>query len=237
MSFGLKVVLTLLPLGIIVGGVMTLVFWAKQPEHFPLRVVELQQELKWVTQDSISEIVSNHMSGGFFGLNVESLQENLLSLPWVSSVSVKRIWPDRISIDLIEKLPLARFGDQGVMSTEGKIFYPDEESLKKLPSNLPMFKGPENYAKDFMQQYFALLEKISPLGLTILELSFSTEGSMQIRLENGIVIIIGKSAIEQRINRFVNVYGNQLKKEIGRVDYLDLRYPHGVAIGWKGQTP
>jgi cell division protein FtsQ len=233
MSLGLKVVFTVLPIGIIVGGIMSLVFWARQPEHFPLRAVELQQELKWTSQDTLSEVVSNFMSGGFFGLNVEDVQQQLALLPWTASVTVRRIWPDRISVHLTEQNPLARFGEKGVISTEGKVFYPDSESLKRLPKSLPLFKGPENYAKDMLQNYFRLMEMLSPLALTISELSFSPEGSLQIRLDNGIAIIIGKSALEQRVNRFVKVYPTRLRKELDKIVYLDLRYPHGIAIGWK----
>jgi len=212
---------------------MSLVFWARQPEHFPLRAVEIQHELKWTPKESISEVVSKYMSGGFFGLNVEAVQQGLATLPWTASVSVKRVWPDRISVSITEQTPLARFGDHGIISTEGRVFYPDLESLFKLPKGLPVFNGPERYAKEMLHYYFELLEMLGPLGLTISELSFSPECSLKIRLDNGIAIIIGKSAIAARMARFVMVYPNQLQKEVKRIGYLDLRYTNGLAIGWK----
>lgn len=217
---------------------MAFVVWSQQPGRFPLRVIEIQDALKWTPLETIQQVVSEQASQGFFGLEVEALQAKLNLLPWIISASVQRIWPDRLLISLKEQTPLARFNEQGILSTEGQIFYPD---LTNISVKLPQFKGPvelkpEVYAKEMLNQYLTLLELLSPLGLGIAELQLSAEGGWRVMLDNGIAIILGKSALNERLGRFALVYANQLQNEIHKVAYLDLRYTNGLAIGWKASV-
>jgi cell division protein FtsQ len=231
MSIGLRLLATILPLGIIVGGILGFLDVVKQPGRFPLRFIEIQNELKWMPPEAISQVVSPYLQQGFFGIDVEAIQKQVNDLPWVSKSHVQRVWPDRISIALTEQNPLARFGETGVLSTEGKIFYP--EILSVLPPGCPWFKGPEKAAMEMLKQYLDFLEMLSPLGLSISELSLSNEGAYRIMLDNGIAIILGKAALNERMGRFILMYPSQLKKETQRIAYLDLRYTNGMAIGWK----
>lgn len=230
MSLSLRMLLALLPIGIILGGIVSLMLMIKQPGRFPLRIIEIQNELKWTATEAITQVVSPYLEQGFFGIDVEAIQKEVNNLPWVSSSQIQRVWPDKISLALTEKNPLARFGETGVLSTEAKIFYPD---LSILPAGYPWFRGPEKAAVEMLKQYLDFLEMLSPLGLSITELNFSEDGAYKIMLDNGIAIILGKAALNERMGRFVLVYPNQLKKEIQRIAYLDLRYPNGIAIGWK----
>jgi cell division protein FtsQ len=229
MSLWVRMVSIILPMGILLGGAMG-VFWSLQPHRFPLRVIEIRDQLKWTSSQAITQVASPYMDRGFFGLDVEALQKALNNLPWMSSVSVRRVWPDRIILSTEEKTPLARFGEEGVLSTEGRIFYPD---LQSLPDRLPQFMGPSDRAKEMVQQYFSILEMLSPLGLSVSELNLSPEGSWRMVLDNGIAIILGKAALNERMGRFVWIYPNQLQMQIHKIAYLDLRYTNGVAIGWK----
>lgn len=229
MSLWMRIVSTILPLGIVLGGTIG-VFWSLQPQRFPLRVIEIREPLKWTSNQSITEVASSFMDRGFFRLDVSALQKALSDLPWIASVSVQRVWPDRIILAAQEQIPLARFEEEGVLSTEGRVFYPDRESV---PSRLPYFRGPIDRAKEMVQQYFNILEMLSPLGLGISELNLSPEGSWQMVLDNGMTVILGKAALNERMGRFVWVYPNQLQAETHKIAYLDLRYTNGMAIGWK----
>lgn len=238
MAQWIRGILPVLPLLAVIGGIMAFVVWSQQPGRFPLRVIEIQDALKWTPLETIQQVVSEQASQGFFGLEVEALQAKLNLLPWIISASVQRIWPDRLLISLKEQTPLARFNEQGILSTEGQIFYPD---LTNISVKLPQFKGPvelkpEVYAKEMLNQYLTLLELLSPLGLGIAELQLSAEGGWRVMLDNGIAIILGKSALNERLGRFALVYANQLQNEIHKVAYLDLRYTNGLAIGWKASV-
>src|SRR5215467_13099023 len=109
MSLWMRGIIAILPLGAVLGGIVALVIWLGQPERFPLRVIEIQDNLKWTSTEVIRQTVSEFISRGFFGLDVGAVQAHLSALPWIASASVQRVWPDRLVISLKEQIPLARF--------------------------------------------------------------------------------------------------------------------------------
>ena len=175
-------------------------------------------------------MVSPFLSKGFFWLNVQNVQDSLGNLPWIQSVEVRRVWPDRLLIILEERTAQATWGENGVLSTEGVIFYPDVSSI---PSKLPRFQGPDDRVKDILQQYFTLLEVLGPVGLTIQALDISKEGSWRMVLDNGMSVVIGKAAFSERMARFILAYPGKLQGKSQQIAYIDLRYTNGFAIGWK----
>jgi len=221
---------TALSLGIVLGGGWGMASWLLQPGCFPIRVIEIRDPLKWTAPQAVTTVVSEYMKQGFFGLDVVKAQKDLSQLPWIESVTVRRVWPERILISAQERVPLARYGEKGVLNTDGHIFYPDVASV---PSRLPRFNGPQDRVKEIMQQYFVLLELLSPVGLSVSDLNLSPEGSWNVVLDNGLAIILGKSALSERMGRFVWAYPNQFQAQTHKIAYLDLRYTNGMAVGWK----
>jgi cell division protein FtsQ len=219
-----------LPLVLLGSGLGGLIIWSKEPDRFPLKALDVQGELKSISEQDIKSLVLPFLPEGFFWVNVQAIQQHVKELPWVETADVRRVWPDRISVQVKEKIAQARWGEKGVLSTEGDVFYP---KALTIPSALPRFDGPDKQAKEVLQQYFTLLELLGPLGLRIQGLVLSPEGSWQAVLDNGITLVLGKTALSERTHRFVLAYQSRLQPESGRIAYVDLRYTNGFAIGWK----
>jgi cell division protein FtsQ len=230
MSIWMRILSIVLPCGIIVAGVGALVVWSRHPERFALRTIEVRAELKHVQEDDIKANVLPFLSQGFFWLNVQSVQDSLKRLPWVHTVEIRRVWPDRLQIKVQEQTPQARWGDQGILSTEGIIYYPE---LSSIPDKLPRFDGPDDSAKEMLQHYLTLLEHLGPIGLTVKALDLSPNGSWRIMLNNGIDVILGKAGLSERLARFVLAYQGSLQAQSEKIAYIDLRYTNGFAVGWK----
>lgn len=230
MSMRMRVVSILLPLVIMLVSVSLLVIWSRHSERFPLKTVEIRTPLQHVKEAEIRASILPFFDKGFFWLNVKAVQACLKELPWVQSVDIRRVWPDRLVVSVTEKTAQARWGEQGVLSTDGNIFYPD---LATIPEKLPLFNGPKSEALGMQQQYFSLLEQLGPVGLTIRSMKLSLNGSLQIMLDNGISIILGKTAMNERMARFVLAYQARLQAQSQKIATVDLRYTNGLAIGWK----
>lgn len=218
---------------LLVGGVLVIVAGASFTKRFPLRAIEIHGNLKYLSAEEIQEVVTHFMKYGFFWLDVNAVQKNISSLPWVSEAWVQRVWPDQIKVNIKEKVPQAIWNETGILSTEAVIFYPD---LSQLPEKYPRFNGPESKASDMQKQYFVFLEALTPLGLSLSELDVTMDGTWKIRLDNGIDIILGKSAINERLYRFVETYPKNLQSLEEKIAYLDLRYTNGLAIGWRKES-
>ncbi len=230
MTRWMRIVSSILLLGIIAGGVVAIILWSQYPGRFPILAIEVQDELKRVTESDIAEACQTHLDKGFFWVDIEGVQQSITRLPWVASASVRRVWPARILVSIQEQVPQARFGEEGVLNTEGLIFFPDKSTI---PGQLPRFNGPKERAKEMLQQYHAVLEKLGPIGLSVVELNLAPNGTWQMRLNNGIAIILGKAELNERLTKFVLAYQVKLQTLISKIAYVDLRYTNGLAIGWK----
>ncbi|MGB0989179.1 MAG: cell division protein FtsQ/DivIB, partial [Pseudoalteromonas spongiae] len=74
--------------------------------------------------------------------------------------------------------------------------------------------------------------------LAIDELVLSERFSWQLTLNDGVTLNLGREERVQRIQRFMDVYPliKKNKKADQQVDYVDLRYDTGLAVGWKPLT-
>ena len=74
-------------------------------------------------------------------------------------------------------------------------------------------------------------KKAIQVNIAILELGpYSTWKAV---LDNGIVLQIGHKEILTRLYHFVKVYPKMIGMHAKDVEYVDLRYPNGVAVQWK----
>jgi cell division protein FtsQ len=230
MSIRMRMVSICLPVAIILVSFLSLVVWSRHSDRFPLRTVEIRSPLHLVKEAEVQASVLPFFDKGFFWLNVKAVQACLKRIPWVQAADVKRVWPDRLLVSVQEKTAQAKWGEKGVLSTDGVIFYPE---VATIPQKLPQFDGPTSEALVMQQHYFALLEQLGAVGLTIQSLNLSLNGALKIMLDNGISIILGKNAINERMARFVLAYQANLQAQSQRIAYVDLRYTNGFAIGWK----
>lgn len=219
-----------LPLVALVVAFYALLVWFQQPDRFPLRVVEIRSELKYLTEDEIKSTTLPFLAKGFFGLDGKGLRDALTALPWAESVNVRRAWPDRLQVSVREHVGQAQWGKTGVLSTNGVLFFPSENAV---PVGLPEFKGSTVRAKEMLGQYLDLLELLAPVGLSVQTLEVTPKGVWHAVLDNGISLILGRSGLSESVARFVLAYQSRLQSKSQRVAYVDLRYTNGVAVGWK----
>jgi len=191
---------------------------------FPLREVRVNARLEHVTREQIETIVRREFAGNFFTLDLAAARAAFEKLPWVRSVAVRRHWPDRLEVALEEHVPLARWGGTALVSAHGEVF------VAAYDGNLPMFMGPEGSAREIAQQYVNFRRTLGVIGRTPVQVHVSLRRAWRIRLDNGLVIELGRERIESRLDRFVAVYDRTVGALQRKLDYADLRYSHGFAV-------
>ena len=80
----------------------------------------------------------------------------------MAQASVRRVWPDRLVIQLDEQLPVARWGDSALLNNEGKAFKP--QNIGSF-SELPRLSGPERAKRKVMRQYQQFSGLLRPQGM------------------------------------------------------------------------
>jgi cell division protein FtsQ len=200
---------------------------------FPVTELEVKNALAKTTKEEIEAATRGRIEGNFFAVDTARVRAALEQLPWVRSVSVRRVWPARLEVTLEEHVPLARWGDDALVNTYGERFNGRSEQA------LPVLLGPAGTEAEVAQRYARFARLVAPLGGELERVVLTPRYAWQLQLAGGLHIMLGRDADagESRLTRFVDAYSATLGKIAGRHEYVDLRYPNGFALrvpGLKG---
>jgi cell division protein FtsQ len=191
---------------------------------FALRHVEVTGDSQHVTHAQLETILQKELKGTFFTLNLPRLRAGFEKLPWVREVRLRRHWPDRLEVNVIEHVPLARWGSTALVNTEGEVFHAAHDG------KLPVFVGPPGTAKEISIQYEHFRRSLASIGATPVRVQVTARRAWQIRLENGPTLELGREDVEARLARYIEVHERTVAALNRRVDYVDLRYANGFAV-------
>jgi cell division protein FtsQ len=197
-----------------------------------LSAVVLENDTRFVQENEIRSTLADLNHRGFFSLDVRDVQLRLEAHPWIASAEVKRVWPDRLVINLVEEAPIARWGADRLLNQQGDIFTPTPGS--NLP-NLPLLQGPEDGQVLMMEQFQVISALLFPHGLRVDQLSLSERGSWELILNDGIRVVAGKQDVLNRLKRFVDIYDSRIKNDIAVIEVVDLRYENGISVKHQAQ--
>jgi cell division protein FtsQ len=224
-------------LNVLLLGVMVLSFvfalnQIKLSDYFPIKNVRVYG-VNRVDHKEVQGLLQPLVNRGFFAINVDIIRDRLLQMPWVSDIFVRRNWPDQVDITVIEKNALARWNDTTLLSTSGELFSPKQETY---PVDLPRFVGPAGQQVVMLDYFNQMNRLLAPLHAKIAHLELTPYFTWKLTLDNGITLQIGHKDILTRLDHFVRVYPKIVGNRTTDVDYVDLRYPNGVAVRWKTVT-
>jgi cell division protein FtsQ len=198
------------------------------PSTLPVRHVSVTGDFVHMSPVGLQERVSEVVRGSFFNVNVETIQNLLLEEPWVREVSVKRVWPDRITVTISEQNAVAQWDEYGLLNSDAVLFMPDKATF---PKELPVLFGPEN-ATDLVLGNLDKLRAILPEGLDVAELALSSRRSWTLKLNNGLLIRLGKSGVIEKTYRFFEYFPTAGLSDLEKIKYVDMRYTNGFIVRW-----
>lgn len=198
--------------------------------------IEISGPFQRVTALHIEAAISDEIDAGFVGADIDSIREQIVALPWIDQARVARRWPSRLSISVTEQVPAAVWGDSGLLNTRGELFVTD---LRHLPAELPRLSGPDSRSTEVAARYLAVREQLIPVGLDIRRVHLDARGSWEMTLGNGIEVRLGRRAVADRTDLFLEIVVSIITTRAMDIDYVDMRYGNGFTIGWKSgsQTP
>lgn len=221
-----KLLLGLLLAVILVSG------WFKltNPATLPIHQVKINGHFSHIDSGALRQTILPFVARGFLGIDTSGLQDRLQQLPWVYSATVKRVWPDTVIIEIVEQRAIARFNDNTLLNQYGDLFTVESA---QMPVDLPFFIGSAGQQVLMWQTYQKLTALLAPLGLKITVLGLDARQSWRLQLSNSIVLLLGKTDPEERLHRFITAYSQVVGSKAAQINYIDLRYPHGMAVGLK----
>ena len=191
---------------------------------FPLRDIQLTGDVAHVTREQVEAVVSRELRGNFFTVDLAHARAAFEKLPWVRRVNVRRHWPDRLEFAVEEHKPLARWGFTALVSAQGEVF---EAAIN---TRLPVLQGPEGTAPEVVSHFQAFEHALEPVGRHIVQITLSARRAWVLKLDDGMVIELGRENLGARLAGFVSAYERTVARLPQGPRYVDLRYTNGFAV-------
>ncbi len=210
----------------------TAVYLSYQDTLLPIRTIQLSGTFRYIDQQEVESTVQHTIGQGFFSLDINQVQQALGDKPWVESISIRRIWPDRLDIAIVEKRPAARWDDNHLLSDQAVVY----RARTKAFAELPLVHTAGNNPRQMLDLYYRLAGRFAGLNETLVAVRKDSRGALEMQLANGLKIKVGRSDIERKIARFVVIYRAQILPRQEDIQALDLRYSNGFAVAWKKEV-
>jgi len=199
----------------------------------PVGALVVEGPFQRVTAVQVQAAAAEGLQGGFLSLDLGELRDRVAALDWVDSVRVNRVWPDVVRVRITEHRAAASWGETGLLNIRGELF---TTHARHPYAELPRLSGPTGSEQDVARLYLAVRGRLADAQLALDSLSMDARGAVEVVLGGGQRIKLGRHDVDARLQRFFAVVAPALAGEIERVEYVDLRYTNGFAIGWEAEV-
>jgi len=204
--------------------------WLADPYRFPLSVVEVRGDFRFLDKTQLQAALAEHAAGGFFTVDVAAVRTAAEQLPWVYKASVRRVWPATLRLHIEEQEPIAHWGERGYLNRFGQPFLPEETDM---PLELPWLAGPDGHEIKVLEYYLRVVQALGPLGMQVARLELDVRRAWHLQLRDGVQLELGRADTWQRLQRFVRAYPEVFVGREEQLQQVDLRYSNGFSVRWQ----
>lgn len=224
------------------GGVLlaalagALVMKLLDPATLPIKSVRIEGRFTHVSAAELQQKLAAVAAGNFLSVNVEAIRHAAQTLPWVRTVTVRRVWPDTVRVEVTEQMAIAHWSETGtdtgavqgvgLLNNSGELFTPERTSF---PDGLPEIHGPRGAHSALLAHYYAMNQALLPLKLRVTRLTQDDRRAFQLLLNNGTELALGRADSYARLMRFVRAWPALQARGLPVVA-VDLRYSNGFAV-------
>jgi cell division protein FtsQ len=225
----LRKIVTILAVTFVIGGIYLGWVEAKKPGRFPLHEIHLEGVANTNVEQALEAI---HIDKGvnLFTIDLDSVKKNLLTLPWIRSVRVKRVFPGSLTIELTEKIAvcMGKAGSQlNLLDEYGAVIKPVEVND---PLVFPVVVT-ANREKDRAAKVVWLINLLGRhpwLKEQVSEVVGYAGSRWVLYTSRGIKILFSENAdneleLLKRLHKRYNILGRQVRQ-------VELRIPGRVAV-------
>ena len=219
----------------------------QDPLRFPVSNVDVMGTMDYADRSALMSEIKPYTLQGFYGLDIDRLRQTIEARPWIANAKVSRIWPSRISIEVEEHEPAARWNDDHLISKKLVLFKPhqldrqsaDYEQWREVFRPLPQVLGAQGRHVELLDEYRAHDQQLAPFDLSLSLLDEDDRLSQTLVLSNGVQVHLGREQRALRMQRFLDVYERIAAKATAQATTkategplrFDMRYSNGFSLG------
>jgi len=208
------------------------------PRAYPVNEVEVSGTLDYTDRDALRERVVKHAKVGFYSLDLEAIRVDIKRMPWIAEAYIRRISPDRLSIEVTEHEPAARWNKDSLISKRFELFQPPQlqpDSVRRAEwiahfSRFPQLRGSKGRHEEVLAAFRSYEAELTGFDVEIEALLEDARHSRTLLLDNQVSVKLGSTHQSTRIGRFVDVFNLLVPEFKGESVKFDMRYRNGFAV-------
>jgi cell division protein FtsQ len=200
--------------------------------NLPVEALRIDGQLNHVQPAQVAATAGIAPGTLLFEVDLEAVRSHVEALPWVARARVARVWPRRIAVRVWEREPVARWGDDGLVDTQGQTYTPPAKDLAEgAADGLPRLAGPPGRAAEVLAAYRGLGKALAGSDFTPAGLKLDARGAWTLVTTAGLELRLGEDDPVDKAGLILGAVSRTLAGKLGEVAYIDLRYTNGFAVG------
>ncbi|HEX7047839.1 MAG TPA: FtsQ-type POTRA domain-containing protein [Gammaproteobacteria bacterium] len=197
------------------------------------KTLEITGELDRVGAAEVRDVLQPYIASGFAGIDMRAAQESLEALPWVAKAKVRRQWPGALLVEVREESPVATWFGTALMNEDGIVFVDGAAGFASLPD----VGGPAGTQDAMLERLRDLREATRTNGLELRRLLRTERRAERFWFAGAdgktVEVRLGRRDVDERLQRFLKAAWPALENRVQQIEYVDMRYTNGFAVGWK----
>lgn len=212
-------------------------FYLREIEWERFQALEITGEMDRVSAAEVRAVLQPYIASGFARIDMRAAQESLEALPWVAKARVRRQWPGTLLVELREEQPVATWFGTSLMNADGRVFVDGAAGFASLPD----IGGPAGTQDAMLERLRQLAGETRARGLELRRLLRTERRAERFWLAVGeaggtIEVRLGRRDVDERLRRFLDAAWPALRERRREIEYVDMRYMNGFAVGWKAMN-
>jgi cell division protein FtsQ len=223
-----------LPVGAVLLAIMAVLLGVRYALDQPVERVAITGRFQRVQPLDVEKAVRSQVGRqGMVGVDLEAISRAVEQIVWVDRATVARSWPRGLHVQVVEQVPVARWGAAGLVNMRGELFVNDS---RHIPAELPELIGPLGFELQVTERYLAAQPRLVEAGMRLSQLHMDERGAWELVLDNGVSLRLGRLRVDERFDRFMVAAARIVASRATEIKYVDMRYANGFAIGWRSGT-
>jgi cell division protein FtsQ len=194
----------------------------------------------FLNREALNASLTEIKGRNIFLLDLNQIQKKLKANPWVDYCFIKRVLPNKLSVEITEEKPAALLkynGELYLISSNGVLLQKYDSrkfsdillplitdrsrcSIKALKLKLPLLM---EAIKEIKTSYPQLLKQIA-------EFDLSEEDNVRLRLHEFTCLVnLGNKNFSQHLKNFLLIFP-EIEEKMAQLDYIDLRFDHQIIL-------
>ncbi|MEQ8693594.1 MAG: cell division protein FtsQ/DivIB [Pseudomonadales bacterium] len=191
----------------------------------PIQTLRIKSDLSAGERAEVEALLTSVPLGGILSFDIDSLRQTLKQTGWARETFIRRQWPHVLEITLQREQPIARWGQSEFITASSQIV-----SLPDAYPELPRISAAISDPTQTLRVFRLVDQMVTASGLKIAELVQNPHGEWQVSFARGFSVKLGIDRLNDRLQRFLQVYNGNLRNETRAIAYVDVRYASGAAV-------